>query len=152
MANGTRDGGIRTMREGERAALVALWEAAWQAARPDIDFAERRAWFDGYLQELQAAGAEVLVADTADGPAGFATIHPGTGYLDTLVVGLAFQRRGWAGRLLAACRERAPGGVTLKVNTLNRAGRALYAAEGFVEIGREVKAESGETVLVLHRA
>lgn len=142
---------IRPMREQEAEALIDLWQAAWQTARPDIDFAARRVWFTAYLADLRREGAEVLVACVDGCPAGFATIHPGSGYLDTLAVGISFQRRGVARALLAEASRYAPQGVTLKVNTLNIAGQRLYAREGFRRIGAETKPESGETVLVLYR-
>lgn len=140
------------MREQEREALIDLWQEAWQAARPEIDFGARRLWFTGYLADLQRDGAVVIVAEMARETAGFATIHPQTGYLDTLAVALLFQRKGVARALLAEAARIAPQGVTLKVNTLNLAAQALYAREGFIRTGEEVKPESGETVLILFRS
>jgi putative acetyltransferase len=144
---------IRAERDGEREALIALWQEAWQAGRPDIDFAARRAWFEDFLAGLVASGHRLLVAEAEGVPAAFATIDPATGYLDTLAVSVAFQRRGLARRLLDAASARAaPLPVTLKVNALNLAGRALYAASGFEEYGRERKPENGETVILMRRA
>jgi putative acetyltransferase len=143
---------LRPERGDERGRLIDLWQAAWQQARPDIDFGARRAWFTEFLANLVADGHAIIVADLDGMPAGFATIHPMTGYLDTLAVATGFQRRGVAGLLLdAASAVAAPVPVTLKVNTLNTAGLALYAAAGFVEYGSETKPENGETVLLMRR-
>ena len=110
---------------------------------PGIDFLERRAWLESFLDGLEAAGARVLVAEIDGRPAGFLTFDPGKTTIDQLAVDPALQGRGIASRLLDRAKALSPGGLDLIVNRDNAPARCLYARRGFVEISEGRNETSG---------
>src|SRR6201995_3759623 len=67
-------------------ASVALWLRTWQAAYPELDFAERVDWWrERWRNELLPA-AQVVIAEAAGTMVGFVTVDPRTLYLDQIVV------------------------------------------------------------------
>ena len=140
---------LREARPQDRPALVDLWVAAWQAAMPDIDFTTRRPWLEACLDELEAEGARLLVADWDGRPAGFATVDRDRARIDQLAVDPARQGHGIASALLEAARTLCPGGLELTVNRDNEPARRLYARHEFVEIAEGTNPTSGLPTLIL---
>ena len=102
---------------------------------------------DGWSGESVAAllrtpGTFVLIAEWADGPAGFIVCRAAADEAEVLSIGVRPPRRGGGagGRLLDAALARlgdaGTGTVFLEVAVGNRAARALYASRGFAEAGR----------------
>ena len=114
-------------------ALLDLWEEAWSAALPQIDFSARRRWMSDRLSALDQAGAVIVLGlDEGGFIAGFITVDPGTGCIDQLAVRLALQGRGWAKLLLHHAQVLSPAGLHLSVNQANETAIRLYRREGFV--------------------
>ena len=135
---------LRAMAADDVAALTDLWVAAWRATGLAVDFEARRDWFGTRLTELAASGADLVVAEDADGAlAGFVTIQPDSGHLDQLCVAPAWQGGGVAALLLGAAKARAPRCVRLEVNADNARARRFYRREGFIETGRGISPASG---------
>ena len=128
-----------------RADLLDLWVEAWTAAMPSLDFGSRRAWFSNHLDALVHEGAILVLCRLAAGapPAGFMTVHPGSGQLDQLVVRLPLQGRGVARTLLDEAKRLSPAKLRLSVNADNPRAAALYAQAGFVRDGEAVNPRSG---------
>lgn len=125
---------LRPAGTADRPAMLDLWVAAWTAAMPSIDFAARRAWLDGHLDALQAAGALIIVASDSDGLAGFMTVDTANRTLDQLVVALNRQGRGVARWLIDEAKRLSPSGIILDVNSDNDRAIALYRAAGLTVI------------------
>jgi putative acetyltransferase len=139
---------LRALAPTDMPGLTDLWVAAWRATGLAIDFEARREWFATHLEELAAGGADIIVAEGADGRlAGFMTIDRESGYLDQLCVAPARQGGALARVLLDAARTRARGRVRLEVNADNARACRFYRREGFVETGRGVSPASGLPIL-----
>lgn len=139
----------------ELPGMVDLWVKAWAVAMPEIDFEARRGWLHAHLAQLQARGADILLAnDARTGQlAGFTTIERATHWLDQLVVSRTYQGSGAAGALLGAARSVSPRMIRLDVNTENTRARRFYTREGFIETGHGHNPLSGrETVRMEWRA
>lgn len=117
--------------------MIGLWVASWAATMPQIDFEARRPWIAAHLGQLAAGGARIRVArDAATGAlAGFVVIHPGTGYLDQLVVGPDFWGQGAAEALMAEARRLSPSLVALDVNQDNPRAVRFYQKIGLAIVG-----------------
>ncbi|HUD88237.1 MAG TPA: GNAT family N-acetyltransferase [Xanthobacteraceae bacterium] len=131
-------------------ASVALWLRTWQAAYPQLDFAERLDWWrERWRNELLPA-AEVVVAEKsdADGPTmiGFVTVDPHTRYLDQLVVAPEYWRAGVGAALIAAAKRLSPAGLDLDVNTDNARAIGFYLKQGFAISGAGKNPISGKPV------
>ncbi len=146
MASAPQGVTLRSMQPADRAGVLDLWVASWQAAYPAIDFASRREWMASRLDHLQASGAQALVAVHDGRIVGLATIDPATGYLDQLVVAVDRQRRGIAGLLLEEVRRLSPARIELHVNEDNSPAIRFYKRNGFVVTGSDVNARSGAPV------
>lgn len=140
---------LRDAAPADRPALLDLWVAAWRTAMPAIDFEARRAWFAGHLDALAAAGARVLVAETAGVPLGLVTLDVTAGRIDQLAVHPDAQGRGIADALLARCKTLSPGGLALDVNAGNPRARRFYARHGFRVVGAGTNPRSGLPTLAL---
>ena len=142
------DFALRAFGPADMPGLTDLWVAAWRATGLAVDFDARREWFAVHLGELAAGGAEIIVAEDAEGRlAGFVTIHGESGHLDQLCVAPARQGGGLARILLDAARARSPGCVRLEVNADNARACRFYRREGFVETGRGLSPASGSPIL-----
>jgi putative acetyltransferase len=140
---------VRPMRADELPEMLDLWVAAWQAAYPAIDFAQRRDWMADWIAVQARAGAQSLVA-LADGRiVGALIINPQTGYLDQLVVAAQSQRRGIAGILLAEARRLSPDLLELNVNQDNARAIAFYRKNGFAVTGKDVNPRSGAPIYLM---
>jgi len=109
---------------------------------------------------LGTPGTFALIAEAADGPAGFILIRAAADEAEVLSVGVrpAQRQGGVGGRLLDAALVRLGGAgirrVFLEVAVGNRAARALYLSRGFREAGRRPAyyarpGEAAEDALVL---
>jgi putative acetyltransferase len=131
-------------------ASVALWLRTWQAAYPELDFAERLDWWRARWRNELLPAAEVVVAETigADKPTmiGFVTVDPRTRYLDQLVVGPEYWRSGVGAALLAAAKRLSPAGLDLDVNTDNARAIGFYLKQGFTISGAGKNPISGKPV------
>jgi putative acetyltransferase len=134
---------IRDATDQDRPALLALWEAAWTAAMPAIDFQARLAWFEQHLDHLQAAGAQLLVADIDGTLVGFTTVDTATQIVDQLAVAPASQGRGVGRLLLEAAKSISPEGLCLSVNRDNPQAIGFYNSAGFVMTGEGTNVRSG---------
>lgn len=120
----------------EDATLFDLWEQAWQATFPALDFRARRAWFETHVADLCTDGAQLLCAYDDKAPAGFALFHPRTNYMDQLVVAPTYFGSGLALVLLNEVRRCVAGALALDVNQDN-----LRACRFYLRVGFEIKAE-----------
>lgn len=126
-------------------ALTDLWVAAWALAYPAIDFEARRGWLADRLAVMARDGTAILVGLVDGMPGGFVTVHPATGWIDQMLVGLAHQGTGLADALMDAAKAAAPAGLSLDVNADNVRAIAFYRRQGFVTTGCRVN-EQGRTI------
>jgi len=137
---------LRSYRDGDEDAAIALWLATWSEAYPDIDFAARLTWWRARWRNELVPQARIVVAES--GPAalaGFVTIDE-TGYLDQLVVAPAHWGGGLAAALVGEAKRLAPGGVHLTVNADNARAIRFYEKAGFRDQGGDVNPLSGRAV------
>lgn len=132
-------------RPSLKPALADLWVAAWGTAYPLYDFETRRGWLLDRLTAMETDGTAVLVGLVDGVPGGFVTVHPGTGWIDQMLVGLAHQGSGLAAALMDAAKDAAPAGLTLDVNADNGRAIAFYRRQGFVRTGSRVN-EQGRPI------
>jgi ribosomal-protein-alanine N-acetyltransferase len=137
--------GAPIVATAEPEALAALHEAAFTVPRP---------WTAAEFAALLARPGAVLAAL----PQGFALLQvtADEAELLTLAVAPAARRQGLGRRLLAAGLEaaarRGAAWAFLEVAADNAPARALYAATGFVEVGRRRGYYGGVDALLLRRA
>ena len=134
---------LREPDERERAALVELWVAAWNATFPQMNFDGRRAWLRARLAQLEADGARLIAAFDEEAPLGFVVIDPATNWLDQIAVLPAAFGRGVARALLAEARALSPARINLDVNADNARALRFYDREGFVKVGEGRNPNSG---------
>src|SRR5262249_18659064 len=97
-------------------AALALWLRTWQAAYPEIDFAERLGWWRERWRQDLVPVAEIVIAEAAGDIIGFVTVDPRTHYLDQIVVAPEFWRSGVGSALVAEAARLSPEGLDLDVN------------------------------------
>src|ERR1700722_2487330 len=73
---------LRPYDARDEEASVALWLRTWQAAYPELDFAERLDWWRKRWRNELVPVAEVAVAEAGGTMIGFVTVDPRTFYLD----------------------------------------------------------------------
>ena len=127
-------------------AAIALWQRTWQHAYPQIDFAERVAWWRERWRNELTRQAQILVAEMDDVLEGFVTIDPQTGYLDQIVVAPEFWGSNVATLLLDAGKRVSPARIELLVNKDNGRAIAFYEKHGFEMAGDDVNPVSGRPV------
>lgn len=132
-------------RPALKPALADLWVAAWGRAYPIYDFETRRGWLLDRIGVMETDGTAILVALDGEAPAGFVTVHPDTGWIDQMLVGIAHQGQGVAAALMEAAKARSPAGLTLDVNADNARAIAFYGRQGFVKTGGRVN-EQGRPI------
>jgi putative acetyltransferase len=130
---------LRRYAPRDEDAAVALWLRTWQAAYPELDFAERLEWWRERWRNELLPIAEVVVAE-ADGAkqrtmVGFVTVDPKTLYLDQIVVAPEHWRSGVGAALLAEAKRISSRGLDLDVNTDNARAIGFYVKHGFAIIG-----------------
>ncbi len=134
---------IRDYRPADHEPLLDLWQEAWQATLPEIDFAARRPGFSDRLAGMVAGGIRLRVAvDAADAATGFYTLDT-TGYLDQVAVARAAQGSGVAHALLDDAKSLSPGDLSLRVNQKNHRAIRFYEREGFQRGAADVSEASG---------
>ena len=96
-ADGAVSGSTWVLRDFDVAdlpAVIDLWVAAWSETGFAIDFEARRPWLEERLRAHRRSGGTIVVGLDASGrPAGFVTLDPATGTLDS-----SASRRTSAGR------------------------------------------------------
>ncbi|HJQ99934.1 MAG TPA: ribosomal protein S18-alanine N-acetyltransferase [Candidatus Polarisedimenticolaceae bacterium] len=132
---------------------------------PEVLAIERRSFATPWTEEnfRHEVGANPVAVNRvlrAEGVvAGYVSAYVVAGELQVNDIAVApeMRRRGFGRQLLddvmAIARERGAAFATLEVRPSNAAARALYAARGFVEVGRRpgYYPESGEDALLLER-
>lgn len=132
-------------RPAFKPALADLWVAAWGKAYPLYDFETRRGWLLDRLTAMETDGTAILVGLVDEAPGGFVSVHPGTGWIDQMLVGVAHQGSGLAAALMDAAKAVAPAGLTLDVNADNGRAIAFYRRQGLVRTGGRVN-EQGRPI------
>ena len=99
------------------------------------------------MHRLGAAMLDLVLIGIATGMSEglfrFINFHPGTGYIDQIATGRAWQGKGVAVALLNAAKAACPGGLILKVNQDNPRAIRFYQREGFAISGEGVSETSG---------
>jgi len=127
-------------------ASIALWLRTWQAAYPDLDFAQRLDWWRQRWRNELLPAVEVVIAETSDGVIGFVTVDPRTFYLDQIVVAPEHWGSGVATALIAEAKRLSPRGLDLDVNTDNARAIAFYGKCSFAITGAGKNPMSGKPV------
>jgi putative acetyltransferase len=137
---------IRPYDAGDEDAAIALWLRSWQAAYPNIDFAERLDWWLQRWRDELVPAAAIAVAEAADVMIGFVTVDPRTFYLDQIVVAPERWRSGVGAALVAEAKRLSPNGLDLDVNTDNARAIGFYRKCGFAISGAGQNPISGKPV------
>jgi putative acetyltransferase len=140
------DYALRRYAPSDEDASVALWLRTWQAAYPDLDFAERLAWWRARWRNELLPAAEVVIAEAGGAMIGFVTIDPRTRYLDQLVVAPERWRSGVGAALIAEAKRISPAGLDLDVNTDNARAIGFYRKQGLKISGASVNPISRKPV------
>ena len=120
--------------------FVAAWRHGYRGVVPDdvIDALDPAEYAAAFAERIARPGSHTAVAvDEVGHPIGFAgyepdTEHPGDGYLASLYVHPAAQRRRRGPAVAASCHRRDAGRRCPAVGIrAERAARALYEAAGF---------------------
>ncbi|MGC1351310.1 MAG: GNAT family N-acetyltransferase [Xanthobacteraceae bacterium] len=127
-------------------AVVALWLRAWEAAYPELDFAERLDWWRELWSNELVKSADIVIAQTSGELVGFVTVDPRTGYLDQIAVAPEHWASGVGSALIAIAKELSPTGLELDVNTDNARALRFYDKQGFSITGAGVNPISGKPV------
>jgi putative acetyltransferase len=116
-------------------ALTNLWVESWQHALPQIDFEQRRTWFEAYLPELKAQGFELIGAFNNQQILGFIAINSQTHILDQITVSVAAKGQNIGAQLIDAARRVSPTKIILNVNIDNPRAIHFYKKNGFIKTG-----------------
>jgi putative acetyltransferase len=137
---------LRPYHPRDEDATVALWLRSWQAAYPQLDFAERLDWWRGRWRNELVASADIVIAEAAGEVIGFVTVDPRTSYLDQIVVAPEHWASGIGAALIAVAKQLSPAGLELDVNTDNARALRFYDKQGFSISGAGVNPISGKPV------
>ncbi|HML07564.1 MAG TPA: GNAT family N-acetyltransferase [Xanthobacteraceae bacterium] len=141
---------LRRYEAGDEDAAIALWQRAWQAAYPQIDFAARLDWWRERWRNELVPSAEILIAEASASKEhamiGFVTVDPRTLYLDQIVVAPERWRAGVGAALIAEAKRLSPKGLDLDVNTDNERAIRFYERLGFSIAGAGVNPISGKPI------
>ena len=141
---------LRRYQPGDEDAAVALWLRTWQAAYPELDFAERLDWWRARWRNELVPSAAITIAE-AEGASGrdvigFVTVDPRSFYLDQIVVAPEHWASGVGSALMAEAKRLSPAGLDLDVNTDNFRAVRFYEKQGFSVTGAGVNPISGKPV------
>jgi putative acetyltransferase len=137
---------VRSYTIADEDAAIALWLRTWQAAYPDLDFAERLDWWRERWRNDLVPTTKIVIAERDGVMLGFVTVDPRTLYLDQLVVAPECWRSGIGTALMDAAKHISPGGLDLHVNTDNTRAINFYHKHGFAVSGADVNPISGKPV------
>ncbi len=137
---------LRRYNARDEDAANALWLRTWQAAYPQIDFAERLNWWRERWRKELVPICEITVAETDGGMIGFVTVDPKTRYLDQMVVAPDQWRSGVGTALIDAAKRVSPEGLDLDVNIDNARAIGFYRRQGFSITGAGANPISGKPV------
>jgi putative acetyltransferase len=137
---------LRRYHPRDEDASVALWLRTWQAAYPELDFAERLDWWRERWRNELLPVAEVIIAETDGAMIGFVTVDPRTFYLDQLVVAPEHWRSGVGATLISEAKLMSPAGLDLDVNIDNVRAIGFYRRLGFLVTGAAQNPISGKPV------
>jgi putative acetyltransferase len=137
---------VRPYAAADENAAIELWQRTWQHAYPDIDFAQRVAWWRERWRNELVPQARILVVEMDNELEGFVTVDPQTGYLDQIVVAPEFWGSNVAALLIDAAKSVSPAGLELLVNQDNGRAIAFYEKNGFNMAGDDVNPTSGRPV------
>jgi putative acetyltransferase len=137
---------LRPYNTRDEDAAVALWQRTWQAAYPELNFAERLDWWRQRWRKDLVSTTKVVVAEIDGLMAGFVTVDPRTCYLDQIVVAPEHWRGGIGAALLTEAKRLSVAGLDLDVNTDNARAIAFYVKQGFAVGGTGVNAISGKPI------
>jgi putative acetyltransferase len=137
---------LRPYEPHDEEAAIALWLRSWQAAYPQIDFADRLEWWRQRWRNEIVIAAEIVVADQGDTVIGFVTVDADTLYLDQIVVAPEYWGSGLGATLIAEAKRISPSGLDLDVNTDNARAIRFYGKCGFVISGGGKNPISGRPV------
>jgi putative acetyltransferase len=130
---------VRDYRDADCETAIALWQRAWDAAFPEIDFSARLAWWrERWTREL-IPNHTIRIAERHGQMVGFVVIDPRSGYLDQLVVAPELWGKSIADALIAEAKHLAPGGIVLHVNTENARAIRFYERAGFERAGEDIE-------------
>jgi putative acetyltransferase len=134
---------LRPYRTADIESAIALWQRAWQAAMPEIDFSARIPWWRRRWTQELVPNNSIAIAACGKDMAGYVVIDAATGWLDQIAVEPALWGSGIAEALMAEAKRIAPQGVRLDVNQSNRRAVRFYERMGFVRGGGGTNAISG---------
>ena len=137
---------LRRYTPHDEEAAIALWLRTWQAAYPQIDFAERLGWWRERWRNELVPSAEIAIAQSESVIIGFVTVDPHTLYLDQLVVAPEHWGSGVGGTLVDEAKRVSPSGLDLDVNTDNARALNFYQKHRFSVRGTGVNPLSGKAV------
>jgi len=137
---------LRPYAADDEDAAIALWLRTWQAAYPELDFAERLDWWRERWRTELVPSAQIVVADNNGVMIGFVTVDPPTCYLDQLVVAPEQWRAGIGSVLMDEAKRISPSGLDLHVNTDNTRAIRFYERHRFALSGADVNRISGKPV------
>jgi putative acetyltransferase len=137
---------LRPYAAADEEAAVELWRRSWQTAYPDIDFAERVAWWRTRWRSELVPQATVVVAEIDGEIKGFVTVERASGYLDQIVVAPEFWGGNIAALLLGEAKRLSPARLDLLVNKDNLRAIRFYEKHGFARAGDDVNPVSGRPV------
>jgi putative acetyltransferase len=134
---------LRRYASADLEPAVALWQRAWDAAMPEIDFGERLAWWRARWTGDLVPNNAIAVAEHGGRLVGFVVIDPRSGWLDQIVVDPPFWRSGIGERLIEEAKRLAPAGIRLDVNQSNARAVRFYERLGFRRAGAGSNPNSG---------
>jgi putative acetyltransferase len=137
---------LRPYEERDEDASIALWLRTWQAAYPQLDFAERLDWWRERWRNELLPSADVVIAEAEGAMIGFVTVDPRALYLDQIVVAPERWRSGIGAALIAEARRISPAGLDLDVNIDNARAIGFYVKQGFSISGAGANPISGKPV------
>jgi putative acetyltransferase len=133
---------LRPIVESDMPELVDLWVESWRDTMPAIDFEARRLAFTDLMQTHRQNGYRIEGL-FIDGLQGFIAVHPKTGDLDQICVGVLAKGTSVALDLLNRAKDISPALLTLTVNAANPRAIRFYEREGFERTGEGINPQSG---------
>jgi putative acetyltransferase len=133
---------FRPIQAQDMHELVSLWVKSWHETMPEIDFEARRPSFQELLEQHRQTGYQIdgLFDEEL---LGFIALHPITGDLDQICVGVHAKGTSAGLKLLNHAKSLSPNGINLKVNVANLRAVRFYEREGFTRVGEGINPQSG---------